>query len=952
MKVFALSMVVVAACIFVACAYATAHVRGLLLAEGTGGRCEGPSFYEYRPKDSAWNKRWKRFVYPPARNSYGEVGCCDGSAVTSAEWTKLPETCPVGCGTCAGGACPEEYSERAKRFNKCMASVHRASKCPPHVNDTGRMYAHYARNSQGELDRFSADFDPTNGKRAVFLEMDSFLDDCEARIAYADQQEEYSSTVVGVLLVPTAVWLVILAEMVLCWKKRARGSSQEAHEKADKRQDGAQSATDTAGEIELTDNPMAGGPNMDATAGVENIMALSEIAASRLKGDGKCKTGLRACVNSAYFEQFKFLFGTVLTLYSQQNSFLQPTNRYITDQQLLGGAIAISALCTPILFGLRLERSHTLFDGAFAVFFAVVALQGLVGIFIAVEGPTGVVTHEALSDLDLANKSMAVVLPLLSFALLVRGQWTQAVRDAEVVKAAKEAAAKVLKHEEQEREKQNEPSMEAGEVIHFVDAYPEPESLSEDEQEALWEAKRAVQRKTLVYRGILLCYVLGSFALGGYDAAVVFGDYRCYEFRTCSRRRCDISTEANMRLPFLNIKPELLEKYGAFRPHQGKVENGEASYIFSNYMQATEDNTAPSGQVEWQARQQSMLKYTVDLIPGSEYDDGLPRIVLYVGMQTQQSTRTLTGHVDFGHVNMQYGTSLEPCVSTFRVQCQELRPELAFEGGPLASDPTEWVEYIDADKGVFKLVLDVDNGIPGCWTADKDAAGNAAGWWYDQMLFGPNITAGSTKDGKNILGFVMQNANWTTGEQGDNQGQCIGGNQCGAAQIKEDCTDLGHPCEWGAPNVNNMQRGMKFFSNMTYSVGYGRDTVYTDTWTFSGVDASDVKKVPRTFYTTSYALELKVPRLDWFECDSFETCSWSEPNNGNNNHNNHNNNNHNNNNHNNNNHNNNGGNPPPPSGGNNHPNGGNPPPPNTGNNQPGGGNPPPPNSGSNPNGGR
>ena len=96
------------------------------------------------------------------------------NAGESASWAVLPESCPAGCttGTCSLGGCHEDYEERAVRFNDCMRNVARAATCPPHVNDTGRMYAHYQLTEDGELDRFAAQFDPDTGRRAVFLDMD------------------------------------------------------------------------------------------------------------------------------------------------------------------------------------------------------------------------------------------------------------------------------------------------------------------------------------------------------------------------------------------------------------------------------------------------------------------------------------------------------------------------------------------------------------------------------------------------------------------------------------------------------------------------------------------------------------------------------------------------------------------------------------------------------------
>ena len=558
-------------------------------------------------------------------------------------------------------------------------------------------------------------------------------------------------------------------------------------------------------------------------------------------------------VQSAYFELLKFVFGVAVTLASQQASFLSPTNRYITEQQLLGNAIVVSSICTPVFFGLGLARARLLFDGAFAVFFASVAVQNLVGVFIDNEGPTGVVSYTPLSGTSLFNKSQAIVLPLFSFALAIRGQWLSSMK------------------------------------VHLLDdAKSEATRTAETAKNDDLEKKKSAQRRSTPYKVLFCLYGAGSYALGIYDASIVYGGYRCHELRTCARKRCDIASQPGMRLPFLNVKPSLLEKYGTFRPHQGNVENGESSFIFSYLMQSTQDASLPTGQAEWTVDQRSALKYTVDLVPGSKHDDGLPRVVLYVAEQSDQASTTRTvsspSYNIGGKIKMRYGSSLKPCVSKFLVQCQELRPELAFED---KADPAEWVEYIDPSEGVFKLVLDTIDGVPDCWTADENKAGSAAGWWYDQLLFGPNITVGSTKSGEKILGFVMQNANFSSNsqQQGD-PGQCIGGQQCGSAQSKSACNNIGAPCTWGAPNVNNLQRGMKFFSKVTYSIGYGRYSIFTDKWTSSDLDKHSMQKIPSQFMTTSYALDLKVPMLRWLECSDFETCSWSDPSQGGNNNNN------------------------------------------------------------------
>ena len=424
---FGTVMVVAAVVMLASCGAASYFVRDNIVRPAS--TCAGSSFYDVQAGDN-WNTRWKRYMYPPQSGDYGDVSCCAMSnAAVSSQWTSLPESCPAGCSasgnTCSLGGCHGDYEKRAVLFNKCMNNVARAAKCPPHVNDTGRMYAHFSRNSDGDLDRFAADFDPDTGRRAVFLDVDDFLADCFARIDYADQRTTYGPILLGVFLLPTLIWLAVVLEMTLCWKKRATAKKLNTSDKSEKvaaASDTVDGAAAAASEQSITlEDPEAaagtvadlaadkaagsagafggvfggGKPSADAAAAqgaaaaavaappsvpttaapklgarLENSRAalgsglvLSEMAAKKMKGDGKLAKGLRAFVDSALFGLLKHIVGTWTTLASQQAAFLVPTNRYVTDQILLGGAIVAASLLTPVLFVGRLERTHVLFDG-------------------------------------------------------------------------------------------------------------------------------------------------------------------------------------------------------------------------------------------------------------------------------------------------------------------------------------------------------------------------------------------------------------------------------------------------------------------------------------------------------------------------------------------------------------------------------------------------------------
>jgi hypothetical protein len=318
-----------------------------------------------------------------------------------------------------------------------MEQVGLATKCPPHVNDTGRMYSHYSRTADGELDRFAADVSPITKRRAVFLDIDDFLDDCESRINYAHTRSAYGSTVLVVFLIPTVAWISIAVEMLLHCQRLSHSKAEKALEKVAAVGDVVD--VGVVGDINVSKMKykMAGKPagtstvkykpTLEETTG--GLLSISETAAEKLKRKNwKCAIALRSCTKSAYFQLFKFCFGTFTTLASQQGTFLSPTNRYVTDQLLLGSAIIVSAIGTPILHVWRAKIAHVLFDGSFCLFFAGIATKNLIGFFLEEEGPTGVVRFVELSGVDLFNKSQAVVLPLLSFALLTRGHWNGSLK--------------------------------------------------------------------------------------------------------------------------------------------------------------------------------------------------------------------------------------------------------------------------------------------------------------------------------------------------------------------------------------------------------------------------------------------------------------------------------------------------------------------------------------------
>ena len=129
-------------------------------------------------------------------------------------------------------SCRDGYDALAKRFNKCMESVHRAmTACPPHTNDTGRMYSHYARNPDGELDRFAADFSPGRGAAQGSLPQHTILSGrLRGSISYADQREKLGPFVFASLVALFALWCCVLGNSSHTLRSRSRVETRDVAE--------------------------------------------------------------------------------------------------------------------------------------------------------------------------------------------------------------------------------------------------------------------------------------------------------------------------------------------------------------------------------------------------------------------------------------------------------------------------------------------------------------------------------------------------------------------------------------------------------------------------------------------------------------------------------------------------------------------------------------------------
>ena len=77
-KCYAKVMFCAAVFVLLGSTFATFFVQQQIVSP-KGTHCVGKSFYDVTKGKSSWNRRWKRFVYPPQSGDYGDVSCCDMS---------------------------------------------------------------------------------------------------------------------------------------------------------------------------------------------------------------------------------------------------------------------------------------------------------------------------------------------------------------------------------------------------------------------------------------------------------------------------------------------------------------------------------------------------------------------------------------------------------------------------------------------------------------------------------------------------------------------------------------------------------------------------------------------------------------------------------------------------------------------------------------------------------
>lgn len=769
-----------------------------------------------------WNHRWRQWMAPPGRG-ISDVGSCGTQQDLSGD--SLPGTCPDGCN------CHANYTAIAERFNACMQRVAEVRSCPRHVDCAGSMFSHFSRLDDGGLDDFAAMYND-DGQRCVFLDREDFLDDCEARIAYADQRTRFGFLAAVTFSIPAFAWVCVLFEMLFCYgrlvrraatvsssstttapaavdadaiePKRARVEMLE--EKAAKASDVALDIEAKCGEHAVEDGTSVGVAAVQMAAGPadrELMQAAATRAKSALSKDAStvaqnaANAGVDDLKNAAAAGMHPANLGTM-------------TGALGATKRVLGSGISIVERGAGGK-GKTAQKLKTCKDSEYMHLAQAVLgeVTELASQYAAFSNPTArYITQPIFLGILITTSSMLTP-PLHILA------WKKTLIIFNGALSLGYASLAVFALQELFIEQEGPTG-----VVTFT-ALPVLTVFNRCQSAALplltfavlvrnsWAqhivsggaggrtSSEAPAKHSSGYKFWLGVYSGASWLIALYTILVLLG-LNCGMYRTCARPSCTPS-----KLPLLNVDASLLTADNPYEMSAG----GTAFSAQTRMLVMVPDASSPRGFQEWNWEQRSNLIYALTLRRADS------EVVLDVAMweQTPGSTQRQVSYLDerYSVANRFTPGSLGRCEFTLVAQCMEEYPALAFQD---TADPTEFVHY--RDDGTFKLVLDTVSGVPACWSADA-ANGEASGWWFDQMLFGPNIAVGRTRAGDNVMGLVMKN---------------------------DACDD------------NNC---LKFAADVVYGPGYGRNPLQ-GTWTLEGASATVNSAMPTSWSSAYYTLEWEI----------------------------------------------------------------------------------------------
>jgi len=667
------------------------------------------------------NTQWRRWWA-----SYNKARGCEGAFIYGAgsggltPLEELEEDCslqepPRGgeCDACAdtgyGGA-----GGYAARFNRCMKEMPRLRECVPQVDDDGTLVSHHYSD---ETFNYIVANDGTT--LLPYIDREDFLAACEARVGYADQRDNFGWALQATMAVPAVVWLLVTLHMACSW--RGKFEKELAHTLA----------RNETPSVELATIPGSGSVNHEGSAWASDKGQTPEAALEGGEAAPEMKDGAPAASGGDVERARKIVAGVAP----------QPPGK--------SGV----AKCS--------EKWHNVKNNPWVSLALLVFAETLeLGPqFFAFRNPVARNILEPIAHGSLIAAS-AFLMPVLFIldkkdgfrfvnGLVSLGYWALGLQGMlEIFLDAKDPSGMVSFEKVEGAALFLRCVSSALPLVSFALVANGAWSTAVEENAdrtfelATGKPVRADNGADVpkAVRALQFAYAACSWTVGLLALLAVVGVWDCGVFRTCQVPPCSVAED---QLPF-GIPASSLP----FETSEDYSNLNFAMRLRSASMR--EDGPEDQRLAEWNWQQRSNVRFGVKL----EEEDGGYVFTLTVSSDNGQIDRRVTSQTGVSaqvrnkHQQGSYGK----CAARFSLECQEASTSQSFRD---QLDSYEFVEF-RTDNTVKLVLMDPK---PDCWTAPVSEAASA--WWYDHMLFGPSIIAGTDADGTPKQGLVMRTTECT-----------------------------------------------------------------------------------------------------------------------------------------------------------------------------------------------
>ena len=593
----------------------------------------------------------------------------------------------------------------AARYNWCMGNLSRLSTCVNHVDCNGQMtWGHWTDTAFNYL------YANNGVTTCVYVDPLKFLEQCEARIQYADQRDAYGYVLPLTFGLCVLLWVVVIVHMLSAWRRSGKVAPLDGgSERFGSAVDHAQSVADAlGGDLETRAKY--------ASSAAKSIAKRFTPKQLRRSPDGAAEPGrLARLMASPWWSTAMFIRLEATELVSQYLAFASPPSntRYILVPNLHGAIIVASGLLTPVLFLRGYEGALHNVNVLISLGYLAIGLPGLFAMFQEVEDASLRVEFTAVTGWQVFLKCVSVILPLVVVAQVLHAAFAKTLVGA--------SAAGGRSHDQEGRELES--------------VSPRPGATTTREA-AAGETKPSAAPRSKRLLAVQWAYLAFSWAVALLALLAVLRVWDCGRFRTCQVPPCSIDAS---NLPF-GIPASAL-------PFETQDE-------YSNSQMKMRLTAIEQG-VVWNWEQRTNLRYGIKL---NQSSDGSYMLTLKLKKENGGQISRIVGEggssTQYNVANRVSGEQYGQCHASFHVQCQERVANHAFRDTLL---PFEFVRFRDPKTDpIWKLVL--ADPAPACWTAAGEAFDPSvpeSGWWYDIMAAGPSLLAGRDFDGTARPGLVM-----------------------------------------------------------------------------------------------------------------------------------------------------------------------------------------------------